>query len=57
LGPSQDLCNEAAIVWLVSAILHKQNDEWRAPLARYIILASVTGLRDITIVSLPLLAN
>ena len=38
--------NEAAIVRLVGALLHEQNDEWAASRARYMSLEKLAQLGD-----------
>ncbi|BBE74933.1 hypothetical protein OHA_3_00021 (plasmid) [Pleomorphomonas sp. SM30] len=45
--------NEAAIAWLVGAILLKQNDEWAVQRARYMILETITAHGDDPLVGLP----
>jgi putative transposase len=48
--------NEAAIVRLVGAILHEQNDEWAVQRSRYLSLETIGALSDNPVVSLPILA-
>ena len=48
--------NEAAIVWLVGAILLEQNDEWAVQRARYMTLETIAPLSDDPIVGLPAVA-
>jgi transposase-like protein len=48
--------NEEAITRLVGAILLEQNDEWAVQRCRYMTLASVAGLTDKSMITLPAMA-
>lgn len=48
--------NEAAVTWLIGAILLEQNDEWTVQRARYMTLETIAPLNDDVAVSLPSLA-
>lgn len=47
---------EAAITWLVGAILLEQTDEWAVQRARTMTLETITALGDDPLVGLPAMA-
>ena len=49
--------NEAAIFWLVGAILLEKNDEWAVQRGRYMTLETIAPLSDNPIVGLPAVAT
>ena len=51
--PYSNPCNNAAIRWLVGAILLEQNDEWTVQRGRYMTLETIAGLCDQPIIKLP----
>ena len=49
--------NEAAVIWLIGALLLEQNDEWAVQRARYMTLETIAPMSDHPIVNLPKLAD